>query len=302
MANRAAVARPVLLHILGLRGVGIAELARRVWAEINDTDVFGLAAQLAFYFLFALFPLFIFIASLVAYLPIQDLIPRVIEIAEPVLPNQGALDLVRGTVDEIVKKSSGGLLSFGLLASLWASSAGIAAIAGALNCAYEVGESRPYWKVRLMAILLTIGLSLLIIVAMALLMFGDHIGAWIAARAGLGVVFSILWTIGRWAVILLFLLLAIGLVYYFAPDVEQDWRWITPGSVFAVAVWIIASIAFRIYIANFADYSATYGSLGAMIVLMLWFYITGFVIIVGGEINAEIERASRMGKNIMGNA
>ncbi len=191
----------------------------------------------------------------------------------------------------------GGLLSLGILAALWTSSSAVTAIIDGLNRAYDVEEGRPFWKVRLMAILLTIGLSAFIIVSLILLTFGPQIGGWIADKVGLGSAFKLAWNVLRWPVIVGLLIVAMALVYYIAPDVEQQWQWITPGSIVAVIGWLLASLGFSYYVNNFGSYNATYGSIGAVIVLLTWMYVSGFFILVGGEINAEIEHASSSGKD-----
>jgi membrane protein len=191
----------------------------------------------------------------------------------------------------------GGLLSFGLLAALWTSSSAITAIMDSLNRAYDVKEGRPFWKVRGLAILLTVGLSIFIIVSLVLLTFGPQIGSWIANVVGLGWVFELTWNIVRWPVIVGLLIGALALVYYLAPDVEQQWQWITPGAVIAILGWLVASVGFSYYVNHFGSYNATYGSIGAVIALLTWMYVSGFFVLVGGEINAEIEHASSSGKD-----
>jgi membrane protein len=211
------------------------------------------------------------------------------------LPGE-ALQLVQDHVRELVTNRRGGLLSLGLLAALWTSSSAVTAITDSLNRSYDVEEGRPFWKVRLMAILLTIGLSVFIIVSLILLTFGPQIGGWIADKVGLGSVFKLAWNILRWPVIVGLIIVAMALIYYMAPDVEQEWQWITPGSVVAVVGWLLASLGFSFYVNNFGSYNATYGSIGAVIVLLTWMYVSGFFILVGGEINAEIEHAAASGK------
>ena len=166
-----------------------------------------------------------------------------------------------------------------------------------LNRAYDVEEGRPFWKVRGLAILLTVGLSVFIIVSIVLLTFGPQIGGWIADQMGLGRVFQIAWNVLRWPVIVGLLIVAMALVYYLAPDVEQQWQWITPGSIVAVCGWLLASLGFSYYVNHFGSYNATYGSIGAVIVLLTWMYVSGLFVLVGGEINAEIEHALASGKD-----
>jgi membrane protein len=279
-----------------LGGLRVTELGRRVIAEMQDDDCLGRAAQLAYYFLFALFPFFLFLTTLLGYLPIPNLLDRLLEMLAQMVPGE-ALQLVQENIRQLVTDQRGGLLSFGILAALWTSSGALTAIIDSLNRAYDVEEGRPFWKVRGTAILLTIGLSAFIVVALVLLTFGPQIGRWIADLVGLGRVFELSWNILRWPVIVGLLIVAIAMLYYFAPDVEQKWQWITPGSACAVIGWLMASLGFAFYVNNFGSYNATYGSIGAVIVLLTWMYVTGLFVLLGGEINAEIEHAAASGKD-----
>ena len=277
------------------RGLGFWGLVRRVVAEVQRDNCAGYAAALAYYFLFALFPFFLFLTALLGYLPIPNLLDRMMAFLAKVMPGE-ALSLVEENVRSLVSQQRGGLLSFGILAALWTSSSAITGISDALNHAYDVEEGRPFWKVRGMAILLTIGLSIFLISSIVLLMFGPQIGGWLADLVGLGAAFEIAWNILRWPVILFLVITAVATIYYFAPDVDQHWKWITPGSVFAVFLWLLVSLAFSYYVNNFGSYDKTYGSIGAIIILLTWMYVSGFVILVGGEINSVIEHASAKGK------
>jgi membrane protein len=277
-------------------GLGVKELGRRVFREIQGDDCFGRAAQLAYYFLFALFPFFLFLTTLLGYLPIPNLLDRILEMLAPLLAGD-ALRLVQDNLHQLVTGERGGLLSFGILAALWTSSSALTAIIDSLNRAYDVEEGRPFWKVRGIAIGLTVGLSAFIIVALVLLTFGPQLGRWIADLVGLGRVFELSWNILRWPVIVGLLILAMALLYYFAPDVEQKWQWITPGSAVSVIGWLLTSLGFAFYVNNFGSYNATYGSIGAVIVLLTWMYLSGLFVLIGGEINAEIEHASQEGKD-----
>lgn len=285
-----------LRAVYRLGGMGPKELGRRVAREISNDNVTGRAAQLAYYFLFSLFPFLLFLTALLAYVPIPNLLDQIMALLAPVLPGE-AHTLLRDTVNELVTDQKGGLLSFGIAVALWTASSAVAAIADSLNRAYNVKEGRPFWKVRGIAILLTVVLAAMLIASMVLIIFGPQLGHLIAAKVGLGTAFDVMWNVLRWPVILFLLVLATAIVYYFAPDVEQDWKWITPGSLLAVIMWILASLGFSYYVNNFGNYNATYGSIGAVIVLLTWMYLTGFFLLVGGEINAEIENAAPHGKD-----
>ena len=284
-----------LKDTFSLRGVSATQLVKRVIAEVQKDNCAVYAAALAYYFLFALFPFFLFLTALLAYLPIPNLMDRIIGLLADVMPGD-ALTLVKENVAKLVSQQRGGLLSFGIIAALWTASSALTGISDALNHAYDVEEGRPFWKVRGMAILLTVGLSIFLIASIILLMFGPQIGGWIADLVGLGRAFEIAWNILRWPVILILVITAVAAIYYFAPDVDQSWKWITPGSVLAVIIWILISLGFSFYVNNFGSYDKTYGSIGAIIVLLTWMYVSGFVILVGGEINAELEHASAEGK------
>lgn len=274
-------------------GLKLKQLAVRVWNEILGDDVFGRAAQLSYYFLLALFPLLILLTSIFGFLMGSDeLRQNLFTYLSQVMP-PSALQLTDTTLREVTSASGGGKISFGILATLWAASNGMGAITEALNVAYDVKETRPWWKTRLTAILLTIGLSVFIISALILVLAGGKIAGAVAASFSFGNVFTWTWRILQWPLVLAFMLLAFALIYYFAPNVkDQTWKWITPGSVIGVFLWLLVSFAFRMYLQFFDSYSATYGSLGAVIILMLWLYLTGVAVLFGGEVNAEIEHAA----------
>jgi len=199
-----------------------------------------------------------------------------------------AFALVRGTVDEISVARGTGKLSFGLLAALWAASNGMGAISDTLNTAYNVKETRPWLKRRLISVCLTIALAILILAALAIVLVGGTIGEALAARFGLGNIFTVIWTVVQWPIALIFILTTFNLIYNFTPNISPDERrWITPGAFVGVALWLLVSFGFRLYLGYFDSYSVTYGSLGAVIVLMLWFYLSGVAILIGGEVNCE---------------
>jgi membrane protein len=203
-----------------------------------------------------------------------------------------AFQLIDKTMLEVSSASGAGKISFGLLAALWASARGVGAMMQSLNSAYDSTESRSWWKQRLVALILTVALSVLIIGAVIVIFGGSRIAEHLGTRYGFSDAFVLTWKIMQWPIALAFMLLAFALIYYFAPDVPNKWEWITPGSVIGVLLWLLVSFAFKGYLHFFDSYSKTYGSLGAVIVLMLWLYLTGAAVLVGGEINAEIENAA----------
>jgi membrane protein len=274
-----------------LGGLSLPELGRRVWREMEKDEVTGRAAALAYYFLFALFPALLFLTSLLGLLPLEGLMERLIAYADQAMPGQAA-QIVRNTFAEIEAGARGGLVSFGVLAALWAGSNGMASVMTALNAAYDVQDSRPWWLSRLVSIALTFGFALFIIVGLVLIVFGPRIGEAVAGRLGLGTLFTQAWNVLYLPVVILLVLIGIALVYYFAPAARQHWHWVTPGSVVGLVLWLGMSYGLRFYVTNFADYGATYGSIGGVILLMLWLYLSGLVLLVGAEINSEIEHAA----------
>jgi membrane protein len=288
------MASKVKQSIWTLNGLSWKKMAARVWNEMNRDDVFGDAAKLAYYFLLALFPLLIFLTSAIGLIIGSGTGMRrtLFRYLARVMPSS-AFQLIDSTMLEVTNSSSAGKLSFGLLLALWAASNGMGAITEALNTAYDVEETRPWWKRRLAAVLLTIGLSVLIISALALVIGGGRLADYLAAVFGFSSAFTWTWRILQWPLALAFMLSAFALIYYFAPDVrDQDWKWITPGSVIGVALWLFASFGLKGYLHFFNSYSTTYGSLGAVIILMLWLYLTGLAVLAGGEVNAEIENVA----------
>ncbi|MDQ3321923.1 MAG: YihY/virulence factor BrkB family protein [Acidobacteriota bacterium] len=277
-----------------LGGLSWQTLGRRVWKEIYAGGLLTHAAALAFYFLFALFPLLLFLVTLLGFFAETgtELRSNLLGFLSRVAP-PSAFALVYATVDEIAAGADGWRLWLGLVSALWFASLGIAALSDSLNAMYGVRESRPFWRVRLSAVGLTAALVVLILSALLLMLYGGEIGAGIAGYFNQGTLFTTVWTIAQVPLALAFVLFAFALIYYFAPDLyEQKWYWITPGAFIGVVLWLIVSTLLRVYLRHFDSYSLTYGSLGAVIVLMLWFYLTGVAILLGGKINAEIENAA----------
>jgi len=270
---------------------------KRLAKRIKDDRIFGRAAQLSYYFLLALFPLLLFLINILGYLAQEGTLfrDRLLLYLAALMPGS-AFALVRATVDEISVSSGTGKLSFGLLAALWAASNGMGAISDTLNTAYNVKETRGWWRVRLISVCLTIALAILILAALAIVLVGGTIGEALATRFGFGSLFTTVWTIVQWPIALVFVLTTFNLIYNFAPNIpSRSRRWITPGAFVGVALWLIVSFAFRIYLGYFDSYSVTYGSLGAVIVLMLWFYLSGVAILIGGEVNCEYQSQPQKG-------
>lgn len=278
-----------------LGGLSVKELAQRTWRESNEDDVWGGAAQLGYYFLLALFPTLIFLMSLLGFLPGAQ--ENIIKMLGKVMPGQ-AMTLVYQFIQDVVEHRSGGLLSFGVLATLWAASSGVSAVMDTLNIAYDVEEGRPFWKVRLTAIGLTVGLALLITGGATLIMSADKLSHGLATLLGFGTFFTVASSALGYVLGLACMFIGIQMVYFFGPNLKQSWRWITPGAVFAATGILLGSFAFSIYLRVAPSNSATYGSLGAVMTLMLWLYLMGLVLLIGGEINSEIENAAKKPKTL----
>jgi membrane protein len=268
------------------------DILKRTIAEMDEDNCLGLAAQLAFYFFLALFPAFLFLVALIGYLPIENMLAEMLDALGTVAPTE-VLELLRTQLDELARGSHGSLLTLGIAGAVWSSSAAMVAIINALNHAYDVAERRPWWKRRLVGIGLTIALALFIVMSLGLVLAGPSVASKIADWLGLGAAFGVLWAIARWPLIIFLVVLGVDLVYHFAPNRRGTWVWITPGSLLATSLWILSSFVFRLYVANLANFNATHGAIGGVVVLLLWFYVSSLAVLVGAELNGVIEQAWR---------
>jgi membrane protein len=271
------------------------ELARRTWREFMADDVLGLAAQLSYYFFLALFPAILFLLALASYFPLSNLTDDISRSLGPFVSPQ-VLSLIQEQMRRLADNEDGGLLTVGVAGALWSSSAAIVSIVSALNRAYDIEEGRPWWKVRLIAIGLTLGVATFVLVALSLVLLGPSLAEWLGNTTGWGAPFEWTWLVLQWPLVFALVATGIGFIYYFGPDADQDWVWITPGAVVATILWLVISLLFKLYVANFTNYEETYGTVGAVIVVLLWFYVSGIAILTGAELNAEIEHASPYGK------
>jgi membrane protein len=262
---------------------------------VSDECV-GLAAQLAYYFFLALFPALLFLVAIISFIPVQNLMETITGSLARVAPGE-VLGVIQEQILKIASDTDGGLLTLGMLGTIWSTSAGVLAVIGTLNRAYDIQESRPWWKVRLIALGLTIALAAFIISSTVLVVAGPALAEHVASWFRLGAVFEWTWKILQWPLVVVLVSLGIAMIYYYAPDAEQEWIWITPGAVLATILWLLISLGFRVYVTNFGSYTETYGAIGGVIVLLLWFYLSGLAILVGAELNAEIEHASPYGKD-----
>lgn len=279
-----------------LGGLSWWQLGKRLWTAMDSEhdDTFGRSAELAYYFFLAVFPGLLFLMTLLGFVAGShpEFKDTLFGYVARSLPPE-AWTLMQKTISETATKAGGIKLVVGLLGALWSASAGVSALMTVMSFAYHVKDRRAFWKSRLIvAPLLTIGLAALMLTALGIVLFGTATASWAGAH-GLGAAAVVAWKILQWPVALFFVVLAFASLYFWAPDVEeQKWYWITPGSLIGVTLWILASAAFRLYLSFFNSYSATYGSLGAVIVLMLWFYITALALLIGAECNAAIESAA----------
>jgi membrane protein len=292
----AFVSRSPLRSLWNLQGISIGVVARLTWNSILADRLFGRAAELGFYFLFALFPTLFSASSLLglAARSADRFYDSILGYLALVIPT-AALGTVLETFNETTAAATSGRLTFGLIAAIWSASVGISAVQDALNAVYKVQDTRSYLKARIYAIGLTILLTVIVTLILSAMLGGDF-AASIAHQSIhnrlVTMVAGVLARLLGWTIATALLALSFAVIYYWAPDLKaRRWRWLTPGGTFGILGWLLASLGLRIYLHFFNSYSITYGSLGAVIILLTWFYITGLMLLVGAEINSEIEAA-----------
>jgi membrane protein len=303
---RGVARRPVqgslMNFVRDLRSLLSFQALKATVQEFQRDDALGLAAQLAYFLILALFPFILVLVSLMGLFGSRELASTVFGYFQQVMP-QEAYKLVKTYIGDVIsgERPAPYLFSFSILFTIWTASGAFAALINALNRAYDVQETRPIWKVRGIAILMTLGLSALILIGVLLLVVGEPLGRAIANVFGLGELFELVWNIVRWPVALFFMVLTVALLYYFAPDANQPFRWITPGGLIGVLLWVLASAAFSFYVNNFGSYDKTYGSIGVVIILLLYLYISSLTILFGAELNATVIRMKEeiSGKQIL---
>lgn len=291
------VSRSPLESLWNLQGVPVRVVASRTWKAVNADRLFGHAAELGFYFLFALFPT-LFCASSILGLAARSahqFYDKLLEYLSLVIPTS-ALGTVLNTFNETTTAASSGKATLALVAAIWSASVGISAIQDTLNIVYKIEDSRSYFIARLHAIGLTVVLTIIISSGLACLLGGDFIAT--LARLGLhdrllATAVTVSARVMGWTMAVALLDFSFALIYYWAPDSKKRrWHWLTPGGALGLLGWLLASLSLRVYLHYFNNYSVTYGSLGAVIILLTWFYITGLMLLLGAEINSEIEAAS----------
>jgi len=290
------VSRSPLRSLWNLEGIPVKVIVKNTWNSMFADNLLGRSAELGFYFLFALFPT-LFTACSVLGLAARSAVhiyENLLQYLSIVVP-PAALGTVLDAFNQTTAAASSGKLTFGLVAALWSASVGFSAIQDSLNVVYRVKENRPYWRARLSAIGITFMLSIVITLILASLLAADF---W-ARLARLHIYHHFLATCvsvslrsAGWLVATILLSFLFALIYYFGPDVKvSQWRWLTPGSAIGMLGWLVASLGLRLYVHYFNSFSATYGSLGTVITLLTWFYLSGLMLLLGGEINSEIEGA-----------
>jgi membrane protein len=273
---------------------------KRLAKEIQEDHLAAFAGNLTYKGLFALFPFFVFLLSLLGLFGAPDLLRDLIDRASGVLP-QGAVVFLEDQLLGIASTKAQGAFTVGavvsLLLALWGVSGAFRSVMEAMNVMYEIEEDRPFWKQLLISIFLSLGVAALLLCALVLVVFGPEIGGAVADSVGLGSIFQITWTIVQWPVLIFLVVFAFALVYYYAPDVEQRFRWISPGSIVAVLMWLLFSLAFAVYVEKSGSFNATYGSLAGIAILMLYIYYSAFIVLVGAQMNQVIEEHIPGGKD-----
>src|SRR5438270_8526044 len=273
------------------------EVTLAVYRETQRTRVFNVAAGLSYYFLLSIFPLLILLATLLGYLPIPNLFNQALDFAARFVPHE-AMGLVRKILQRVLTPSRGKLLSVVIVGTLWAASGGFSAMIDALDIAYDSRTSRPMLKQRLLAVGLTFMTGGLMALAMLLTLVGDRAGHFLGSVFHLSDAFELSWPYLRWGIIVGCIVLSMELLYFFGPNVKQRFKHTLPGALVGTVLWILISATVNIYISHYANYNKTYGTIGAVIALMFWLYVSSIAILLGAELNSELLKAE--GKKLQG--
>lgn len=267
----------------------------RYYKKVMEDDCFGIATQLAFAFIFSIFPFLLFLVALTAFLPLEKAVIEMMEAVRPFLPKQ-AYQPLQQQLNYLLQNEQPSLLTFGLLVGLWSASRGTDVLRMCLNRAYDVRETRPWWRTQLLSLFMTVGISLVVLICTAMILAGGRWGEWAAIKIGLGKEFFVVWSWLRWPTTAVILSLAIILAYYFLPDVAQRFRYLVLGAFLATVLWLLITWGFTIYVEKFGNYQAMYGAIGGAVILLLWLYLSGLMLILGGEWNAVCEQLFKGGK------
>jgi membrane protein len=276
-------------------GLGdIKDAFLRTYDDIGDNHTLQMAAALSYYFVMSLFPSLIFLSAIVTFLPVPDLFNQALDLMGRFVPAD-SMGMVRKVLEDAITPHRETFLSFGILGTLWAASGGFAAAMEALNLAYDVQETRPFWKTRPLAIGLTLLIGGLLLVALGVMIVGPRFGEWLSGTLHLSQLWQWIWPVVHWSISVLFTVLAVEALYFLAPNVKQRFWTTLPGAVFAVGCWLGLSYLLGIYFRSFANFNKTYGTLGAAVALMVWLYWTGFAMLIGAELNAELAKKTKKG-------
>lgn len=265
----------------------LVKYGKSLLGELKEDRATGLAAQQAYYYMLALFPMLILLIAIVPYLNIDP--NKAINVVNKLLPSESA-QLLRDNVVNLVSERNGGLLTFGIIGTIWSASNGMNAFMKAMNIAFDVEETRSFVKARLVSIMLTIGLIIAFVVALLLPVFGKVLMDTVQSIVHIPAQFEIIFRIVRWLIAFAVMVAVLATLYRVAPNKHYPFKHVIPGAIFATVVWQLISLGFSFYVSNFGNYSATYGSLGGVIILMLWLFLTGLALVLGGEINAIYNR------------
>ena len=266
----------------------------RTYEDVGRNHTLQMAAALSYYFVMSLFPALIFLSAIVTFLPVPDLFNQALNLMSGFVPSD-SMGLVKKVLSDVVTPNRGAFLSFGLLATLWSASGGFSSAIEALNIAYDVEETRPFWKVRPLAIGLTLMMGTLLLIALGVMIVGPRFGEWLSGRLHLSQLWIWTWPYIHWSLSVAFTILAVEVLYFKAPNVKQRFWTTLPGALLAVGCWIGLSYSLGIYFRSFANFNKTYGTLGAAVALMVWLYWTGFAMLVGAELNAELAKRTKVG-------
>ena len=266
----------------------------RTSEDVNSNHALQMAAALSYYFVMSLFPALVLLSAFVTYLPVPDLFNQALGLMAHFVPAD-SMGVVKRVLSDVVTPNRGSFLSFGLLGTIWTASGGFAAAIEALNIAYDVEETRPFWKTRPLAIGLTFLIGLLLLTALATMVVGPRFGEWLSYRAHLSQLWIWVWPYIHWSLAVVFTILAVEALYFLAPNVKQRFWATLPGALLAVGCWIGLSYLLGIYFRSFANFNKTYGTLGAAVALMVWLYWTGFAMLIGAELNAELAKRTKAG-------
>jgi len=264
---------------------------RRLVTRLFTDDLLGWSAQLSYYFFLALFPALICFVALASFFPIEHLTDIVLGVLTRIAPAD-VLALVERQLSVIAESHSAGLLTFGVIGTVWSASASMQTLIRTLNFAYHVPETRPWWRVRLRAMALTLVVPAFALASLTIVLVGPVLGEQLAGALHVSALFVWTWRIVHWPLVFVLVVTQLAFVYTVGPDASQRWQSLIPGSCFATAIWIGASLGLRWYVASFAAYQKTYGTIGTALVILLWFYVSGLAMLVGAELNSVVNEVT----------